>query len=63
MAVPFIISYAGLHNPFYRAGYEITLIYIAAADIRKGTVKIVEVIHELSGDEFEDCISPFWSKH
>ena len=54
MAVPFIISYAGLHNPFYRAGYEITLIYIAAADIRKGTVKIVEVIHELSGDKFED---------
>ena len=39
MAVPFIISYAGLHNPFYRAGYEITLIYIAASDIRLGTVK------------------------
>ena len=51
MAVPFIISYAGLHNPFYRAGYEITLIYIAAADIRQGTVKML--FRKLSRDKLE----------
>ena len=46
MAVPFIISYAGLHNPFYGAGYEITLIYIAAADIRQGTLKLYSVNYQ-----------------